>query len=119
MKDTLLEIENNLQGNNSRMDEAEIISMIWNIGKQKTTTHNKKKKKESKKWGQHKQPLRSNIRIIGLPGGEEKEQEIRKIFEKLMKDNFPNVVKEIDIPDQEAQKVPNKIDAKRPIQDAS
>ena len=49
MKDTLLEIENNLQGNNSRMDEAEIISMIWNIGKQKTTTHNKKKKKESKK----------------------------------------------------------------------
>ena len=52
--------------------------------------------------------------MCGCLGGEEKEQEIRKIFEKLMKDNFPNVVKEIDIPDQEAQKVPNKIDAKRP-----
>ena len=47
-KDTLIEIKNNLQGNNSRVDEAE-ISMIWNIRKQKTSNQNKKKKKESKK----------------------------------------------------------------------
>ena len=31
-----------------------------------------------------------------------------------MKENFPNLVKEIDIQVQEAQRVPNKIDAKRP-----
>ena len=48
MKDTLIEIKNNLQGNNSRMDEAKIKSMIWNIRNQKTTSQNKKKK-ESKK----------------------------------------------------------------------
>ena len=47
-KDTLIEIKNNLQGNNSRVDEAE-ISMIWNIRKQKTSNQNKKKKRESKK----------------------------------------------------------------------
>ena len=48
-KDTLIEIKNNLQGNNSSMDEAKIKSMIWNIRKQKTANQNKKKKKESKK----------------------------------------------------------------------
>ena len=32
----------------------------------------------------------------------------------MMKKNFPNLVKEIDMQVQEAQRVPNKIDAKRP-----
>ena len=31
-----------------------------------------------------------------------------------MKENFPNLVKETDMQVQEAQKVPNKMDAKRP-----
>ena len=31
-----------------------------------------------------------------------------------MKENFPNLVKEIDVQVQEAQRVPNKVDAKRP-----
>ena len=48
MKDTLIEIKNNLQGNNSRVDEAKNQSMIWNIRNQKTTSQNNKKK-ESKK----------------------------------------------------------------------
>ena len=30
-----------------------------------------------------------------------------------MKENFPNLVKEIDMQFQEAQRVPNKVDAKR------
>ena len=44
----------------------------------------------------------SNICIIGVPEGEEKEQEIGNLFEKIMKENFPNLVKEIDIQVQEA-----------------
>ena len=56
----------------------------------------------------------SNIRISGVPEGEEKEQEIGNLFEKIMKDNFPNLVKEIDTQVQEAQRVPNEMDAKRP-----
>ena len=39
---------------------------------------------------------RSNIHIIGVPE-EEKKQEIRNIFEKIMKENFLNLVKEIDM----------------------
>ena len=31
-----------------------------------------------------------------------------------MTENFPHVVKEIDVQAQEAQRVPNKMDAKRP-----
>ena len=48
-----------------------------------------------------------------MPEGVEGEQEIENLFEKIMKENFPNLVKEIDTQDQEAQRVPNKMDTKR------
>ena len=54
-----------------------------------------------------------------MPEGEEKEQEIGNIFEKIMKENFSNLVKEIDMHVQEAQRVPNKMDARSPFQDTS
>ena len=38
----------------------------------------------------------SNIRIIGVPEEEEEEREIENLFEKIMKENFPNLEKEID-----------------------
>ena len=41
------------------------------------------------------------------------EQEIGNLFEKIMKENFPNLVKEIYIQVQEAQRVLNKLDPKR------
>ena len=37
-----------------------------------------------------------------MPEGEEEEQEIENLFEKIMKDNFPNLTKEIDKQVQEA-----------------
>ena len=49
-----------------------------------------------------------------MPGGEEKEQEIGNLFEKIMKEYFLNLVKKIDMQTQEAERVPNEIDAKRP-----
>ena len=48
-----------------------------------------------------------------VPEGEEKEQEVGNLFEKIMKENSPNLVKEIDMQVQEAQRVPNKVDTKR------
>ena len=48
-----------------------------------------------------------------MPEGEEKGQEIENLLENIMKENFPNLVKEIDIQVQETQKVPNKMDSKR------
>ena len=56
----------------------------------------------------------SNIRIIGVPEGEEEEQETENLFEQIMKENFPNVAKEIDFQEvQEAQRVPKKLDPRR------
>ena len=46
---------------------------------------------------------RSNILIIGVPEGKEKEQEFGNLFEKIMKENFSNLGKEIDMQVQEAQ----------------
>ena len=45
---------------------------------------------------------------------EEKEKKIGSLFEKIMKEDFPNLVKEVDTQVQEAQRIPNKIDVKRP-----
>ena len=83
-----------------------IKSMIWNIRKQKTTMQNNKKGKESKKnedsinslWDNFK---RFNTCIIGAPEGEGKEQEIGNLSEKIVKEKFPNLVKETDMQIQE------------------
>ena len=49
-----------------------------------------------------------------MPEGEEQEQEIENLFEQIMKENFPNLVKEIDFQEvQESQRVPKKLDPKR------
>ena len=59
----------------------------------------------------------SNIQIIGLPEGEEEEQEIENFFENIRKENFPNLAKEIDFQEvQKAQRVPKKLDTKRNTQ---
>ena len=56
----------------------------------------------------------SNIRIIGVPEGEEEEQKIENLFEQIMKEISPNLVKEIDFQEvQEAQRVPKKLDLRR------
>ena len=42
------------------------------------------------------------------------EQEIEDLFEKIMKENFPNLAKEIDFQEvQEAQRVPEKLDRRK------
>ena len=48
-----------------------------------------------------------------MPEGEKKEQETENLFEKIMTENFPNLVKEIDMQVQEAQRVPKKLDPRK------
>ena len=50
----------------------------------------------------------TDILILGVPAGEEKEQEIGKLFEKKMTQNFPNLVKEIDTQVLGAQRIPTR-----------
>ena len=77
--------------------------------KAKTTNENSKKKKNPlpplkdsvrSLWDNFKH---TNISIIGVPEGEEKEQKSGNLFEKIMKKNFPNLVKGIDMQVQKAR----------------
>ena len=93
------EIKENVQGTNS--DRKEIGTQI---------NHLEQKEKINIQPG-HKEEIRiqknerlrnlqdnfkcSNIWIIGVPE-EEEEEEIENLFQKITKENFPNLVKEID-----------------------
>ena len=56
----------------------------------------------------------SDIQIIGVPEGEEKEQEIENLFEKIIKENFHILVQETDFQEVlEAQRIPKKLNQKR------
>ena len=56
----------------------------------------------------------SNIHMIGIPEGEEEDQGIENLFEKVMMENFPNLMREKVIQIQETQTVPSKRNPKRP-----
>ena len=49
-----------------------------------------------------------------MPEGEEEDQETENLFEKILKENFPNLTKKIDFQEvQGAQRVPKKLDPRR------
>ena len=56
------------------------------------------------------------IRILGISEGEE-EQGIENLIEKVMMENFPNLIREKVTQIQETKKVPNKRNPKDPHQD--
>ena len=72
------------------------------------------KKNEESLWNLWDNFNCSNIQIIGVPEWKEEEQEMENLVEKIMKENVPNLAKEIDFQEvQEAQRVPKKLDPKR------
>ena len=56
----------------------------------------------------------NNIHITGIPEGEEEEQGIGDLFEKVMMENFPNLMREKITQIQETQRIPIKRNPKRP-----
>ena len=58
--------------------------------------------------------MKRNIHIIGIAEGEEEEQGIENLFEKVMMENFPNLMREKVTQIQETQRVPIKRNPKRP-----
>ena len=55
----------------------------------------------------------TNIRIIGVPGEEEKKKGHEKSFKEIIVENFPNMEKEIVNQVQETQRVPQRINPSR------
>ena len=56
----------------------------------------------------------SNVRIIGIPKGLEKQKCLEEIFEQIVAENFPNLAKETSICVQEAERTPPKVNENRP-----
>ena len=113
------EIKENVQGTNS--DGNETGTQINGL-EQKEEINIQPEKNEEIRIQNNEDRLRnlqdifkrSNIRIIGVPEGEEEEQKIENLFEHIMKENFPSLAKEIDFQEvQEAQRVPKKLDPRR------
>uniref|UniRef100_A0A9L0TL94 L1 transposable element RRM domain-containing protein n=1 Tax=Equus caballus TaxID=9796 RepID=A0A9L0TL94_HORSE len=119
MKNTILEMRNSLEGLNSRVEEAE--ERISELDERLEEIIQAEQKRE-KRITQNENSLRelwdnikhANIRIIGVPEGEEKDKGAENLFVKIIQENFPNLRKETDIQIQETQTAPNKRSTKRP-----
>ena len=112
------EIKKNIQGTNSEgketrtqinsLEQKEEINIQPEQNEEITNQKNEERLRNLRDNFKH-----YNIWIIGVPEGEEEEQEIENLFEQIMKENFPNLVKEIDFHEvQEVQRVPKKLDTK-------
>ena len=105
-KPMLRETKENVQGTNS--DVKETGTQINGVD-HKEERNIQPEKNEETRIQKNEERLRnlqdilkrSNIRIIGVPEGEEEGQKIENLFEQIMKENFPNLAKEIDF--QEVQ----------------
>ena len=101
MKPMLRETKENVQGTNS---EAKETGTHINSVDQKEERNIQPENNEETRTQKNEERLRnlqdiskrSNIRIIGVPEGEEEEQKLENLFEQIMKENFPNMAKEID-----------------------
>ena len=115
----LSEIKGHVQGTNSDRKETRTQSNDFEQ-KEKINIH-PNQNKETRIWKSEETLTNlwnnlkhSNIRIIGVPEREEEEQKIANLFEQIMNENFPDLVKEIDFQEfQVAQRVPKKMDPKR------
>ena len=102
VKFALSEIKKNLQGIKSGVDEAknQINDLEYKEEKNIQSEHQEEKRIQKNKdglksfWDNFKH---TNILTIGVSEEKVEEQEIENLFEKIVKEKFPNLVKEIDM----------------------
>ena len=110
MTNTITEMKNTLGGISSRITEAEEWISDWEERMVEFTATEQNKEKRMKRNEDSLRDLqnnikRTNIHIIGVPEGEEREKGPEKISEEIIVKNFPNVGKETATQVQEAQRV--------------
>ena len=94
MSNTITEMENTPEGINSRITEAEeqISDLEDRMVEFTAMEENKEKrmKRNEDNLRDHLDKIKHNkIRIIGIPEGEKREKETKKIFEEITVENFP------------------------------
>ena len=107
MQNTITEIKNSLEAANSRIQEAE--ERISEVEDRLAAIMAAEQKRE-KRLKRNEESLRelwdikhTNIHIIGVPEGDEREKETEKIFQEKIAKNVPNMEKEPLTQIQEAQ----------------
>ena len=118
MNNTITEMKTTLEGSNSRITEAEERASDLEDRMVEFTVAEQNKEKRMKINGDSLRDLwdnikRNNMRIIGVPEGEEREKGLEEVFEEIIVKNFPNMGKEITSQVQEAQTVPYRINPRR------
>ena len=118
MNNIITEMKNILKGINSRITEAEErISYLLDRMVEFTAVEQNKEKR-MKRNGNSLRDLWDNIKcsniyIIWVPEGEEREKGPKKIFEEIISEKFPNRGKATVNQVQEAQRVPDRINPSR------
>ena len=118
MNNTITEMKTTLERINSRITEAEErVSDLEDIMVEFTAMEQNKEKRMKRNEDSLRDLLEkikcNNIRIIGVPEGEEREKGRKKIFKEIIVENFPNMGKKIATQVQEAQRVLYRINPKR------
>ena len=119
MKNTISELKNTVEGIKIRLDEAE--DWINKLG-DKVERNSQKDQEKEKGLRKNEDGLRemqhnmkcNNIHTTEIPEGEEEEQRIETLFEKVKMENLPNLMREKVTQIQETQRVPIKSNPKRP-----
>ena len=107
LKNVTVEMKKSWQGINSKSEDTEEWTSnqenrIVEVTQLEDQKEKIKKNEDSIRdlWDHIK---RTNIRILGVPEGEEREKGTENLFEEIMAENFPNLVQETDIQVQETQ----------------
>ena len=108
MKNAISELKNTVGGIKSRFNEGDQVSNLEDKVQKITQNEQEKEKRLRKNEGGLREMQdnmkRNNIHIIEIPeGGEEEEQGIENLFEKVMMENFPILMRVKVIQIQETQ----------------
>ena len=112
------EMNSTLKGIHSRITEAEAQINDLEDRTLEITAIEQNVERRTKRNEDSLRDLWDNIKhtdicIMGVPEGEEREKQPEKIFEEIIADNFLNMGKETVSQVQEAQRVPGRINPRR------
>ena len=124
MKNTISELKNTVEGIKSRLDDVEDWISELEDKVEKNTQNEQEKEKSLRKTEEELSEIqdnmkRNNIHIIGIPEGEEEEQGIENLFQKVIMENFPNLMGEKVIKSRNHRESQTRGTQRGPLQDTS
>ena len=124
MKNTISELKNTVEGIKSRLNKTEDWISELEDKVEKNTQNEQEKEKRLRKNEEGLREMqdnmkRNNIHIIGIPEREKGEQGIENLFEKVMMENFPNLMREKNHTNPGHTESQSRVTQRDPLQDTS